>query len=180
MDVWSYPSLGKITCLFCNLILQKTNEVRSFKTNLCQHYEPYEKGDHSYHQDEELPTVFTAEGGGIHVHHGCHQALYTHKLMKKETRRVKYLYVCVHVCGCPADVVQKVARKQKLSRSVHIHAINNPSYFVIIMFETNIGILCLCGAYVGLTWLSSPRKTIIMKKKQAHRGEKGIMDTARG
>lgn len=30
------------------------------------------------------------------------------------------------------------------------------------------------------TWLSSPRKTIMIKKKAAHRGEKGIMLTARG
>ncbi len=30
------------------------------------------------------------------------------------------------------------------------------------------------------TWLSNPRSTIMMKKKQAHSGETGIMDTARG
>lgn len=30
------------------------------------------------------------------------------------------------------------------------------------------------------TWLSSPRKTIMMKKRAAQRGEKGIMVTARG
>lgn len=34
--------------------------------------------------------------------------------------------------------------------------------------------------YSSLTWLSRPKKTIMMKKKQAQRGEKGIIDTARG
>lgn len=30
------------------------------------------------------------------------------------------------------------------------------------------------------TWLSKPRKTIMIKKRAAHKGDKGIMDTARG
>ncbi len=68
------------------------------ETDLCQHDEPHEEGHHSHCQDEELPAVFTPEGGGIHVHHGCHQALHTHKLIKKETRSMRYLYMCVYVC----------------------------------------------------------------------------------
>lgn len=32
----------------------------------------------------------------------------------------------------------------------------------------------------GVTWLSRPRKMSIMKKRQAHRGDKGIMVTALG
>lgn len=55
-------------------------EVSSYQANLCEHDEPQEKGDCSYCQDEELPAIFTPEGGGIHVHHRCHQALHTHKL----------------------------------------------------------------------------------------------------
>lgn len=55
--------------------------------------------------------------------------------------------------------------------------------FILLIWKKekeDSSVLCLCGIYVVLTWLSSPRKTIIMKKQQAHRGEKGIMDTARG
>lgn len=49
----------------------------------------------------------------------------------------------------------------------------------VLQLESSVYV-CVCDAYDGLTWLSSPKKTIIMKKQQAHRGEKGIMDTARG
>lgn len=38
---------------------------------------------------------------------------------------------------------------------------------------------CRCACTL-CTWLSSPKKTIMMKKRAAHRGEKGIMLTARG
>lgn len=41
--------------------------------------------------------------------------------------------------------------------------------------------LWVCArACILCTWLSRPKKTIIMKKRAAHRGEKGIMLTARG
>lgn len=72
------------------------------ETNLCQHDEPKEEGHHSHCQDEKLPAVFTPEGGGIHVHHGCHQALHTHKLIKKKVRDIciVYMCVCMFVCLC--------------------------------------------------------------------------------
>lgn len=81
------------------------------ETHLCQHDEPHEKWHHSHCQDEELPTVFTAEGGGIHVHHGRHQAFHTHKLVGRKTRSVRYLYKCfcmrVHVSICDCWPIQK-------------------------------------------------------------------------
>lgn len=65
-----------------SLWIQRTHSlnVNSYHPNLCEHDEPQEIGDHSYCKDEELPAIFTPEGGGIHVHHSRHQALQTHKL----------------------------------------------------------------------------------------------------
>lgn len=57
--------------------------MSSLKTNLSQHDESHEEGEEGDYQDEELSAVFTAEGGRIHVHHGCHQALHTHKLVQE-------------------------------------------------------------------------------------------------
>lgn len=71
-------------------------DVSSLKTNLSQHDESHEEGEEGYYQDEELPAVFTAEGGRIHVHHGRHQALHTHKLTG--TRSKVYLYWHADLC----------------------------------------------------------------------------------
>lgn len=74
--------------------------VSSCQANLCDHDEPQEIGDHSYCQDEELPAIFTAEGGGIHVHHSCHQALHTHKLEISHIRLIKMTASLAFLLGC--------------------------------------------------------------------------------
>lgn len=91
--IWSRLHANSVIIFSENIIKR-----HHYMTNLCQHDEPHEEGDHSHCQDEELPAVFTAKGGGIHIHHGCHQALHTHKLIKRETRHMRYLYTCLHVC----------------------------------------------------------------------------------
>lgn len=76
------------------------------ETNLGQHDEPQEEGHHSYSQDEELPAVLTPEGGGVHVHHGRHQALHTHKLTERNKEYEIYVYMCVcmFVCACECSL----------------------------------------------------------------------------
>lgn len=53
---------------------------------LHQHDEAHEEGEEGYSQQEELPAVFTAEHGGVHVDYGCHKAFDTHELMGRERR----------------------------------------------------------------------------------------------
>lgn len=53
---------------------------------LHQHDEAHEEGEEGYSQQEELPAVFTAEHGRVHVDYGCHKAFDTHKLMGRERR----------------------------------------------------------------------------------------------
>lgn len=54
---------------------------------LHQHDEPHEEGEEDDGQQEELPTVFTAEHSGVHVDYCRHKTLNTHKLVMRRAER---------------------------------------------------------------------------------------------
>ena len=68
--------------------------------DLSQHDDAHEEGYDGHTQDEEFPAVLTAEGGRIHVHHGCHQALHTHKLGPRREERCYMNRRTQEVCVC--------------------------------------------------------------------------------
>lgn len=59
------------------------NDVTKADSYLSTHDESYQERDHRHAQDQQLSAVAPPEGLGVHVHHGCHQTLHTHKLQNE-------------------------------------------------------------------------------------------------
>lgn len=122
---------------------------------LCEHHQANQVGEDGDQQDEGLPAVLLAEDGGVHVHKSCHKTLHAHKLQKAEIPPLS-----AHLTSFPAPLappqLKPVLKRQWLLS----------------------GRESLCSR--SFTWLSSPSKTTMRKKKQAQSGEKGSMTTARG
>lgn len=67
-------------------------------TNLSQHDEAHEERDNRHCQNEELSAVLTSEDGRVHVHHGRHEAFYTHKLIRRRKQQLYYFSTVMSFC----------------------------------------------------------------------------------
>lgn len=124
---------------------------------LCEHHQPDQIGEDGNQQDEGLPAVLLAEDGGVHVHKSCDEALHADKLQRAEIPPPS---------ACPDQLPSPTAPNSAKFKPV-------PRGWWLLSGKES---LCTCA----FTWLSSPSKTTIRKKKHAQSGEKGSMTTARG
>lgn len=124
---------------------------------LCEHQQPDQIGEDGDQQDEGLPAVLLAEDGGVHVHKGCDEALHADKLQKAEIPPLS-----AHPDRLPSPTAPPSAKFKPVPKGWWLSSGRQSP--------------CTCT----FTWLSSPSKTTIRKKKHAQSGEKGSMTTARG